>query len=99
MISIEEFKKLPLEKRRADAINSMWEMVERSVTEIARARRTAEITFDIRTEDFDTRLNEMCAKANDRFCNMTEKEMAMDMLKELITHVDSKDLPDFFGIR
>ena len=96
VINLEEFMKLSPEERKADALRSMWGSVEVAVTEIARARRTAELTYNIETAEFDARLNELCAIANERFCNMTEAQIAGDMLKEIAKRLDPEDLSEFF---
>lgn len=80
--SFEEFMKMSKEERISGAIEGMWLETEDSVRTIARNRRTAEIVFDISSEDFDEKLNQLCAKANERYQDMPKWKIALELIEE-----------------
>lgn len=82
-VDIRTFMQMSKEEQHKEALNSLWDTTERSVIEIARARRTAKLLYGIENEEFDARLNEMCVKAHDKFCDMNNDQMIEDMLKEM----------------
>lgn len=95
-ISFREFMAMDPEQREADAVRSMWNAIEQSVKEIARGRRVAEMMHGISNEVFDEKLNEMCSVYNEKYCDMNESVMAMDMLSDLMQHCDPEELAEDF---
>lgn len=91
-LSFEEFMRLTPEERAADAQRSMWNAVERAIKVIAQARRNAELAHGVSNQEFDQKLNELCEKANNRYCNMTKEQLALDMLISLATETSPDDL-------
>lgn len=83
-VDIRTFMKMSKEEQHKEALNSLWDTTERSAIEIARARRTAELMYGIENEEFDARLNEMCVKAYDKFCDMNKDQMMEDMIREMM---------------
>ena len=83
MSNLKDFISLPTEEKKREAEASMWKMVEDSVEHIAIARRSKE-KYGISDEDFDKRLNEMCEAAYNRFNNMSDKDMMLHMINELL---------------
>lgn len=81
---ITDLMSLNEDERRAEAIKSTWESVERAVNEIALCRRNVEVTYDIEPEEFDKRLNEMCEAAYKKFGNMTKEQIGRYMLMEIM---------------
>ena len=84
------------DEREADAIASMWAVVEKCTSEIARARRSAELMHNISNEQFDARLNEMCEAAYKKFSSVDRAEMALDVLMELFAKHDVNELAEKF---
>jgi len=79
-------------EREAEALKSMWRVAAKCADEIARARRTAEISHGISNEEFDEKLNEFCVKSHEKYRDMDQKMMALDMLKTLLMETDPEDI-------
>lgn len=94
LIGLKEFSSLSPEEKNAMGEEAMWHIVERSVNEIAKNRRNAELQHGISNEKFDEKLNEMCAKANDKYAGMSNEELAIDMLTELLEHIEPQDFAE-----
>ena len=83
-VDIRTFMQMSKEEQHKEALNSLWDTTEKCAIEIARARRTAKLLYDIENEEFDERLNEMCVKAHDKFCDMNKDQMKEDMIREMM---------------
>lgn len=69
------------EQRVKEAI---WDSVAEAVEHIAINRRVAEVSHNITPEEFDEKLNEICAEKNSQFCDMDEHQIHMYMLRRLL---------------
>lgn len=83
-VDIQRMLSLGKDERKEEALESMRASVRSSVEHIAVCRRSSELTYDLTNEEFDKMLNEMCEEAQSKFGSMTESELAMHMLSELM---------------
>lgn len=80
----EEHLKLSEEDRKQQTIDTMWKATEEACKQITINRRSAELNHGISKEEFDARLNEICAEMNEKYGSMTMEEIGKVMLMEIL---------------
>lgn len=81
---IEEVLAMTPEEQEQRVKESIWDSVSEAVEHIAVNRRVAEVSHNITPEEFDEKLNEICAEKNAKFCDMDEHQIHMYMLRRLL---------------
>ena len=72
------------EERKQSTIDAMWRATEKACKQITINRRSAELNLGISSEEFDARLNEICAEMNEKYGSMTMEEIGKVMLMEIL---------------
>ena len=79
-----EHMSLSEEERKQSTIAAMWSATEEACRQITINRRSAELSLGISSEEFDARLNEICAEMNEKYGSMTLEEINRTMLVEIL---------------
>ena len=83
-VNIKEVLAMTPAEQEQRAKEAIWDSVAEAVEHIAINRRVAEVSHNITPEEFDEKLNEICAEKNAQFCDMDEHQIHMYMLRRLL---------------
>lgn len=71
-------------KSANEALEAMWELIDRHIKDIALNRRMSEVFMGVSNEQYDERLNEFCEKWHDRFADMDTHELVQFMMNDIV---------------